>query len=123
MMHNLSCTTMVVNRKIAAMAKRATPVEPAGLDLGYLGQFVGAGYADVVQSALDAAGLAGLRFAHGYAIQHLIGGALPVGELARRLEVTQQATSKVVAELEGLGYLERLVDPADARVKHVALTE
>lgn len=106
------------------MARRRAPGDPAALDLGYLGQFVGAGYANAVQTALDAAGLKGLRFAHGYVIQHLIGGDdMTVGELARRLEVTQQAASKVVAELESLGYLERLVDPADARVKHLTLTE
>ena len=45
--------------------------------------------------------------------QHLVPGPLPVGALARRMGVSQQAASKAAAELERLGYLERSADPAD----------
>ena len=54
--------------------------------------------------------------------QHLVPGPLPVGELARRMGVSQQAASKAAAELERLGYLERSPDPADARVRRLALS-
>jgi DNA-binding MarR family transcriptional regulator len=38
------------------------------------------------------------------------------------MEVTQQAASKAVVELEGFGYVERAADPEDGRVRRVRLT-
>jgi DNA-binding MarR family transcriptional regulator len=46
-----------------------------------------------------------------------------VGEIAANLAVTSQAVSKMVRELEGLGYVERIVGAGDARVRLVGLTE
>ncbi|MEZ4239345.1 MAG: MarR family transcriptional regulator [Myxococcota bacterium] len=54
--------------------------------------------------------------------QHLVERSPTIGELAERLGVTQQAASKAVAELEGLGYVARAADPADSRVRRVSLT-
>jgi|SRR3954447_24082550 DNA-binding MarR family transcriptional regulator len=48
-------------------------------------------------------------------------GARP-SDLAARLRMTKQALSYLLRELERLGYLERLPDPADRRSKRVALT-
>jgi DNA-binding MarR family transcriptional regulator len=64
-----------------------------------------------------------LRFSHGFVVQHLLGGPVAVGELARRMGVSQQAASKATAELESLGYVERLPDPDDGRVRRVGLSE
>lgn len=72
---------------------------------------------------LHARGHEGLRTRHGYVIQHVVEGPIPIGELAARLGVTQQAASKTAGELEQLGYLERTADPADARVRLVGLTK
>ncbi|MFP2933847.1 MarR family winged helix-turn-helix transcriptional regulator [Pyxidicoccus sp. 3LG] len=58
---------------------------------------------------------------HGYVFQHLLGGPRSISELAGLLEVTQQAASKTVAELEGLGYVEK-TESGDARVRRVALS-
>ncbi|AQZ60756.1 Transcriptional regulator, MarR family [[Actinomadura] parvosata subsp. kistnae] len=93
------------------------------LDLGTLALFVGSAAAEAVQKELAAHGFDGLRVSHGYVFQHLVED-LPrtIGELARKMEVTQQAASKVVAELEGLGYVERVPDPRDARIRRVRLT-
>jgi DNA-binding MarR family transcriptional regulator len=63
-----------------------------------------------------------IRYAHGFLIQQLVEGPRPVGEIAENLGVTSQAVSKSVRELEALGYVERSVDAADARVRRVALT-
>jgi len=91
------------------------------LDLGYLALFVGMRVNERVQEELEAAGFAGVRQAHGYVFQHLLGGARSISELAGLLGVTQQAASKTVAELERLGYLEET--PAeDARVRRVQLS-
>jgi DNA-binding MarR family transcriptional regulator len=99
------------------------PVLPGDLDTGTLALFVGFAAAAVVQESLEAQGFSGLRFSHGYVFQHLVGDTGPtVGDLAPKLGVTQQAASKTVAELERLGYVERLADPRDARIRHVHLT-
>lgn len=99
------------------------PVLPSDLDTGTLALFVGFAAAAAVQEGLEGHGFSGLRFSHGYVFQHLVGDTRPtVGELASMLGVTQQAASKTVAELERLGYVERLADPRDARIRHVHLT-
>ncbi|WP_158893686.1 MarR family winged helix-turn-helix transcriptional regulator [Amycolatopsis anabasis] len=98
------------------------PVEPRDLDTGTLALFVGFAAASGVQDELATRGFGDLRFSHGYVFQHLIGAHPTVGELAALLGVTQQAASKTVAELERLGYIERLADPGDARIRRVHLT-
>ncbi|GAA2869109.1 MarR family winged helix-turn-helix transcriptional regulator [Nonomuraea rubra] len=98
------------------------PVEPRDLDLGTLALFVGSAAASAVQEELAAQGFTGLRVSHGYVFQHLVEEPRTIGELAVRMEVTQQAASKVVAELEGLEYVERVPDPRDARIRRVRLT-
>ena len=64
-----------------------------------------------------------VRYSHGFLIQQLVEGPRPVGEIAENLGVTSQAVSKSVRELEALGYVDRWGDPADGRVRRVALTE
>jgi DNA-binding MarR family transcriptional regulator len=73
-------------------------------------------------SALRERGHGELRYSHGFLIQRLVEGSRPVGEIASALGVTSQAVSKAVRELEALGYVERVTDPDDARVRRVALT-
>lgn len=70
---------------------------------------------------LHAAGFDGIRSSHGYLIQHVVQTDRSVTELAERMGVTQQAASKVVAELTELGYLE-LAPSDDARVRRVRLS-
>jgi DNA-binding MarR family transcriptional regulator len=96
--------------------------EPGALDLGYLSLFVGYAYVEKVQAELAKAGFDTLRFSHGFVIQHLIDAERTIGELATRMDVTQQAASKVVLELEQMGYLERVTAPDDARVRYVRLS-
>jgi DNA-binding MarR family transcriptional regulator len=103
--------------------ERARDLDPSALDLGHLALFVGLGYADTVQKELARHGFEGLTFSHGFVFQHLIEGERTIGELSARLEVTQQAASKVIADLERLGYVERARDPKDARIHRVRLSE
>ena len=64
----------------------------------------------------------GVRESHGYLVQHLIESERSITELAKRMEVTQQAASKTVAELIGLGILEAA--PAkDRRAKRIRLSQ
>lgn len=74
-----------------------------------------------VRGALDAAGYTGLRTRHGYVFQRLLVGPHSVTELARALQVTQQAMSKTVAELHAHGYIDIAPDAADARRRVVSL--
>jgi DNA-binding MarR family transcriptional regulator len=97
-------------------------VDPLKLDTGTLALFVGQAAAALVQERLAAQGFGDLRFSHGYVFQHLIDGEPTVGELAAQLGMTQQGASKAVAELERLGYCERVPDAADARIRRVRLT-
>jgi DNA-binding MarR family transcriptional regulator len=50
-------------------------------------------------------------------------GSLTLGELADCEQVAPPTITRVVAKLEGAGYLERLPDPDDRRVARVQLTE
>jgi DNA-binding MarR family transcriptional regulator len=103
--------------------REARNLDPSALDLGHLALFVGFGYADAVQTELERAGFGELTFSHGFVFQHLIDGERTIGELSARLSVTQQAASKVIGELERMGYVERVRDPEDARIHRVRLSE
>ena len=91
------------------------------LDLGHLGLFLGLRVNELVMEKLRAAGFGHVRESHGYVVQHLIERERSITELAERMEVTQQAASKVVAELAGLGVVE-LEAGEDRRAKRVRLT-
>jgi DNA-binding MarR family transcriptional regulator len=93
------------------------------LDLGLAALFAGQALADAVRERLEARGFAGLRFSHGFLVQRLVEEEQSIAALAHALEVTQQAVSKTVSELERLGYVRRRPDPRDARVRLVALTD
>jgi len=97
-------------------------LDPQQLDTGTLALFVGQAATALVQEQLASEGFGDLRFSHGYVFQHLIDGEPTVGELAAQLGMTQQGASKSVAELERLGYCERVPDTADARIRRVRLT-
>ena len=95
---------------------------PAEVDLAYLAFFLGLRVNELVMERMAKAGFKGVRESHGYLIQHLIESERSITELARRMEVTQQAASKAVAELIGLGILETA--PArDRRAKRIRLSQ
>jgi len=98
------------------------PVPEDELDLVIAALLCGLALNEDVMARLAARGHPALRFSHGFVFQHLVGEPLPIGALARRMGVTQQAASKAVRELEGLGYVERTPDPADGRVRRVGLS-
>jgi DNA-binding MarR family transcriptional regulator len=97
-------------------------IDEADLDLSLAALFAGYALNDEVQRRLHASGFEGLRFSHGFLVQHLVEGGKPIGALAELMGVTQQAVSKTVRELEALGYVERQAPAADARVRVVTLT-
>ena len=91
------------------------------LDLAYLGFFLGLRVNELVMERTWKAGFRGVRDSHGYVIQHLIESERTITELAKRMEVTQQAASKIIAELIRLGIVEA-VPAKDRRTKRIRLS-
>lgn len=105
---------MVVHKDKGAPARTdQARLVPASLDLPYLGFFLGLRVNELVAADLVAAGFEDVRQNHGYVVQHLIAQDRTITELARRMEVSQQAASKVVIEMKALGILESA--PGDDR--------
>jgi DNA-binding MarR family transcriptional regulator len=63
-----------------------------------------------------------VRPAHEFALRAIDAGADTASELGRRLSVSKQAAAKTIAALQGLGYVDREVDPSDGRRKRVRVT-
>ena len=59
----------------------------------------------------------GVTATHEFALRAIEAGGNDASALGRRLGVSKQAAAKTIAALEQLGYVERLVDPDDARRK------
>jgi DNA-binding MarR family transcriptional regulator len=91
------------------------------LDLAYVGFSLGLRVNELVMARTIRAGFTGVRESHGYVIQHVIESDRTITELAKRMEVTQQAASKIVAELIHLGILEA-VPAKDRRAKRIRLS-
>jgi DNA-binding MarR family transcriptional regulator len=100
----------------------AAAVDPRALDPVLAATLTGLAVNDAVLRRIHAAGFPDLRTSHGFLFQHLVAGPLPIGALARRMGVSQQAASKAAGELERLGYLARSPDPADGRVRRIGLS-
>jgi len=113
---------MVVHKARARADKADQPsVVPVNLDLPYLGFFLGLRVNELVAAELVDAGFKDVRQSHGFVVQHLIAQDRTITELARRMEVSQQAASKVVAEMKALGILES-VPGDDRRAKLIRLS-
>jgi DNA-binding MarR family transcriptional regulator len=98
------------------------PSKLLNLDVGYLGGFLGLRMNELVMEAIQHAGFKDVRESHGYVLQHFIDSDRGITELARRMEVTQQAASKAVAEIVAIGLLEECPS-RDRRSRRVRLSE
>ena len=76
-----------------------------------------------VATDLAAAGFADLRPAHLVVFQQLETGGSRLTDLAARAHMTKQSMWALVDDLEQLGYVERIPDPADKRARIVRRTE
>jgi DNA-binding MarR family transcriptional regulator len=78
---------------------------------------------ELVSAGLAERGFADFRAAHGTIGQHISDRGSRVTELAQLAQVTKPTVVYLVNDLERLGYVERIPDPADGRAKLVCLTE
>lgn len=78
---------------------------------------------EIVSERLAELGYEGFRTAHGTIGQHIADGGSRVTELAQLAQVSKPTVVYLVNDLERLGYVERVPDPADGRAKLVRMTE
>ena len=91
--------------------------------IGLLGEVKGA-ISDEVFGRLEEAGYGDIRPAHGCVFSFIErGGGARLTALADRSGLTKQAVGEAVADLERLGYVERVPDPGDGRAKIIRLSE
>jgi DNA-binding MarR family transcriptional regulator len=91
--------------------------------VGLLAEVKGA-ISDELYARLHEMGHGGIRPAHGCVFGFIDrGGGVRLTALADRSGLTKQAVGEAVADLERLGYVERVPDPSDGRAKIIRLTE
>jgi len=77
---------------------------------------------DELHRRLHEQGYSEIRPGHGCVFRFIDDDGTRLTELAERSGYSKQAVGEVVADLEGLGYVERVPDPADGRAKTIVLT-
>ncbi len=91
----------------------------------HIGQLLGA-VVRVMEAELHrhlrAAGYADVRPSHFAVFRYLRPEGSRLTELAERAQMTKQSAGELVSYLEDRGYLERLPDPRDGRVRIIKLT-
>lgn len=75
-----------------------------------------------VVAGLESAGFGDVRPAHFTVFQHLPVAGMRLTALAEEALLTKQTMGYLVDDLEALGYVERVPDPADRRAKLIRLT-
>ena len=101
----------------------SSPPPPIEGDVQLLLTAAAAGVSEAVLRQLARSGFSDVRPSHGYVFQHLLVQPMPINELGARLGMTAQGASKLVIELEKLGYVRRAPAAEDRRTHVVELTE
>lgn len=86
---------------------------------------VAAGYRALTErlaSAMDAAGIAGMRPSFGFVIRAVDAEQPTITRLAEMLDVTKQSASGLADEAERAGFIERVALPGDRRSRRLRLT-
>jgi len=78
--------------------------------------------ADELHDRLGKLGYAEIRPAHGCVFGNMQPHGVRLTDIAERSRITKQSVGEIVTNLEELGYVERIPDPADRRAKLVRLT-
>jgi DNA-binding MarR family transcriptional regulator len=78
---------------------------------------------DQLRAQLAAAGFDDIKRPYGFIFRAVARDGASINELADLLEVSKQATSKIIDEMASRDYVSRQEDPNDRRSKIVRLTE
>lgn len=92
------------------------------MDFGVLLGLAYQQFVDELHAHLAGYGFDDTRANFGYAVKVLAAESLTTSQLAARLKITPQGAAKTVEEMVATGYVERVPDPADGRVKRLVLT-
>ena len=110
---------------MSALPQRSRPRRqwPGTSNLGTLLRDPALAINELVSEGLAERGFSDFRPAHGTIGQHISDRGSRVTELARLAQVSKPTVVYLVNDLERLGYVERIPDPADGRAKLVCLTK
>jgi DNA-binding MarR family transcriptional regulator len=110
---------------VPALPQRSRPRRhwPGTSNLGTLLRDPALALNELVSEGLAERGFEDIRPAHGSIGQHIADRGSRVTELARLAQVSKPTVVYLVNDLEALGYVERVPDPADGRAKLVCLTK
>jgi DNA-binding MarR family transcriptional regulator len=102
--------------------KSATAPDPAPHDLGVLLALALGAFKARMHAHLAKLGYDDLGPSFGFVFRSLADRPLSLAELAARLGITSQGALKIAADMVDRGYVERMDDAADRRVRRLALT-
>jgi DNA-binding MarR family transcriptional regulator len=110
---------------VPALPQRSRPHRqwPGTTHLGTLLRDPALAINELVSERLAERGFEDIRPAHGAIGQHIADRGSRVTELARLAQVSKPSVVYLVNDLERLGYVERIPDPADGRAKLVCFTK
>ena len=100
----------------------AADLDPAQLDVVLAALFAGLALNERVTERLHAAGFDDVRFSHGFVFQHLVPGRSPSASSRAGWTSRSRRRPRRPPSWSGSGYVERAPDPADARVRRLALS-
>ena len=96
---------------------------PVIADIGALLAEIQAGLVEAMQDRLRELGFSDVRESHDCVFRHLTDDGVRLRDLASAAGMTPQGVGEHVDELERLGYVERVPDPADRRAKLIRPTK
>lgn len=105
------------------MARQGWPEDGSGPGVGVLMFVAHRAVEQRVLRAIHADGHADATIAQGRVFARIADGGTRLRDLAESAQVTKQTASFIVDRLEEKGYVERVVDPTDARGRLVRIAE
>jgi DNA-binding MarR family transcriptional regulator len=104
-------------------ANHTAPIAPGTIPLPGLLEIAGEAMLAEFRQELGKHGYEDLRPTHGCVFRFVREDGMRLTELASHAGITKQSAGELVDDLVGLGYVERIADPADKRAKLICLTE
>jgi DNA-binding MarR family transcriptional regulator len=104
-------------------ANPSAQIAPGAIPLTGLFQIAAEAMLAEFREELGKNGYADLRPTHGCVFRFVREDGMRLTELATHAGITKQSAGELVDDLVGLGYVERIADPADKRAKLICLTE